>query len=359
MKAVRNAIGLSVIVAVLVGCGASGTLSERETTTPAEVTDPTETQAEEQNYLIAPKKQQLTAIQEEILSVHNERRKQEFDDADLHYSLALEEVAKAYANQLADSGRVEHDPNNASNGYGENLFAHSTDKNISIEEAMKHWYDEEKVMYNYESNECNVSKAIMNVSNATCGHYTQVVWQETQEVGCATVNYTNENSTYANGSVYVCRYQKAGNVEGEKPYCSNYTTSDIYTGVKPNINTKDITGRALSMELVQEDRVNCTRVDNSNGSIKFAKGFGSAELIDFDIFNGDKYTTTLKFDKVEIVDDMVKLSGVGVSEEKYPIFMNIKFVGESNLYYGVELDWNGHNANDKTFSRTMKAKIYK
>ncbi len=359
MKAVRNAIGLSVIVAVLVGCGASGTLSERETTTPAEVSSPTETQVTEQNHVIAPKVQLLNSSQEEILSVHNERRKHEFDDADLHYSLALEEVAQAYANQLADSGRVEHDPNNAINGYGENLFAHSTDKNITIEEAMKHWYDEEKVMYDYESNECNTSKAILNVSSATCGHYTQVVWQETQEVGCATANYRNAESTYADGSVYVCRYQKAGNVEGEKPYCSNYTTSDVYTGVAPTINTKDITERALDIELIVEDRVNCTRVDNRNGSIKFAKGFGSAELIDFDIFNGENYTTTLTFDKVEIVDDVVKLLGVGVSEEKYPIFMNIKFVGESDLYYGVELDWNGHNANDKSFSRTMKAKIYK
>ena len=56
---------------------------------------------------------------------------------------------------------------------------------------------------------------------------------------------------------------------------------------------------------------------------------------------------------------MVKLTGTGISPEKYPIFMNIKFVGEGSDYYGVELEWNGHNANNPSLSRSMKAKIYK
>ncbi len=360
MKTTQKMIGLSMIVTLLVGCGASGTLSPRETsTTPTEEINETETTTVETNYIITPKVEPLTTEQEHIVQVHNERRHNEFDDAPMHYSLELEKVALAYAKELAQSGKVEHDPNNARNGYGENLFANSEDKNITIDEAMIHWYDNEKVMYDYETNECNTSKAIENIDNATCGHYTQVVWQETREVGCATVNYINPESLYANGSIYVCRYQKPGNVQGEKPYCTNYTTSDIYTGVIPKINTQDITGKDLSIELIDEDRVNCIRRDNSNGSIRFEKGFKSATLIDFDIFNGDKYTTTLQFDNVEIVDDMVKLSGVGISEEHYPIFMNIKFISDNDTYYGVELEWNGYNANDATFSRNMKAKFYK
>jgi len=111
--------------------------------------------------------------------------------------------------------------------------------------------------------------------------------------------------------------------------------------------------------LVTEDRVNCTRTDNRNGSIKFAKSMKSAQLIDFDIFNGDKYTVTLNFDNVAIEKNMLKMTGTGISAERYPIFMNIKFVGETATYYGVELEWNGHNKNDITLSRNMKAKIYK
>ena len=111
--------------------------------------------------------------------------------------------------------------------------------------------------------------------------------------------------------------------------------------------------------MTEEDRVNCVRTDNRNGYINFAKGFQSAQLIDFDIFNGTNYTATLDFNKVVIEDNMVKLTGRGVTAEKYPIFMNIEFVGETSDYYGVELEWNGHNENNETFSRQMKAKFYK
>ena len=373
-------MSVSVAAIVLSGCGASGTLSERENTTPSSVpstapsvapsTTPSVTPSvtpsaapteEEINYVIQEKEQRLSSTRQEILKVHNERRRNEFGDSDLRYSIELEKVAQAYADELAKSGKREHDKNNAKNGYGENIFAHSTDRNLTIEESMRQWYDEEKKRYNYETGECNDSVRVPgnDAKKATCGHYTQVAWQETKEVGCALAQYTVKDKTYSDGSVYICRYKRAGNVVGEKPYCTNYVTNDIYTGTIPTINTKDITGRNLSIELTEEDRVNCVRTDNRNGYINFAKGFQSAQLIDFDIFNGTNYTTTLDFDKVVIEDNKVKLTGTGVTAEKYPIFMNIEFVGETSDYYGVELEWNGHNENNETFSRQMKAKFYK
>lgn len=369
MTIVKQIVGLSIITIVMVGCGNSNKLSERKTTgstnSSANSNSNTNTSnntttdnTPEVNHVIKADKPQLNATQEEVLRVHNERRKNEFDDSDLSYSLALENEAKAYADVLAKNGKQKHDPENAKNGYGENLFAHSTDKNISIEEAMVHWYDNEKVMYTYDTGDCNKSKA-PNKDTKVCGHYTQVVWQETKEVGCATSVYEDVNSSYYGGSVYVCKYTKAGNVGNQKPYCTEYVTNDIYTGTTPSINSKDITKKALELELIAEDRVNCTRTDNRNGSIKFAKSMKSAQLIDFDIFNGDQYTVTLNFDNVEIEKNMVKLTGTGISAEKYPIFMNIKFVGETATYYGVELEWNGHNQNEKKYSRNMKAKIYK
>ena len=371
----KQILGLSIITILMAGCGNSNKLSERKTTgsTNTNTNSNTNTNANsntnanantdntpEVNYVIKADKPQLNTTQKEILKVHNERRSNEFTDSPLSYSLDLEKEAQAYADVLAKNGKQEHDPDNAKNGYGENLFAHSTDKNIRIGEAMLQWYDEEKKIYTYETNECNTSKIqLINDAQATCGHYTQVVWQETKEVGCATAVYEDVNSSYYGGSVYVCKYTKAGNVVNQKPYCTTYATDDIYTGTIPNINSKEITKKALELELVAEDRVNCTRTDNRNGSIKFAKSMKSAQLIDFDIFNGDKYTVTLNFDKVEIEKNMVKLTGKGISAEKYPIFMNIKFVGETATYYGVELEWNGHNENNVTLSRAMKAKIYK
>ena len=378
----KQILGLSIITILMAGCGNSNKLSERKTTgsTNTNTNSNTNTNANsntnanantdntpEVNYVIKADKPQLNTTQKEILKVHNERRSNEFTDSPLSYSLALENEAKAYADVLAKNGKQEHDPDNAKNGYGENLFARSTEGNISIEEAMVHWYDDEKVMYDYETGDCNRSKA-PNKDSKVCGHYTQVVWQETKEVGCATAVYEDVNSSYYGGSVYVCKYTKAGNVvekrEGvntkQKPYCTNYVTDDIYTGTIPNINSKEITKKALELELVEEDRVNCTRTDNRSGSIKFAKSMKSAQLIDFHI-GGDieSYIVTLNFDNVEIEKNMVKLTGTGISAEKYPIFMNIKFVGETATYYGVELEWNGYNKNDKKLSRAMKAKIYK
>lgn len=366
MTLVKHIIGLSIVAIVMAGCGNSTTLSDRENTGTAAtsntntVTGSTETGEETNHVIKAVSTQTLTSVQKEILEVHNERRKGDFTDSDLSYSLTLEKVAQAYADVLAENGKQEHDPDNAKNGYGENLFAHSTDKTIQIEDAMRNWYDNEKKIYNYATNDCNTSSVVLrNDAQTTCGHYTQVAWQDTKEVGCASAVYTDVNSSYFGGSVYVCRYTEAGNRGTEKPYCTNYVTNDIYTGTIPTINTKDITTKNLEIELVAEDRVNCTRTDNRNGSINFAKSFKSAQLIGFDIFNGDKYTATLNFDTVTIVNNMVKLTGTGLATEKFPIFMNIKFVGETSTYYGVELEWNGHNQNDKKLSRSMKAKIYK
>ena len=363
MRIIQKILGLSIAAIVMAGCGDTGKLSERKVDSGLDSRLDSE---EPHNYVIKAKEQRLTATQKEIVRVHNERRRLDFSDSDLGYSLELEEAAQAYANKLAESGKREHDPKNAEKGYGENIFAHSTNKNIQIEDAMRVWYDNEKEIYDYETGECNTSKVrLKNDAQATCGHYTQVAWQNTKEVGCASALYKDRNdsnlggSVYDGGSVYVCKYRVPGNVINEKPYCTNYTTSDIYTGITPTINTLDISGKNLEIELVEEDRVNCTRKDNRNGAIYFSKSFKSAQLRDFDIFNGDSYTVTLDFDNVTIVDNMVKLKGIGIAPEKYPIFMNIKFVGEANDYYGVELEWNGHNENNATLSRKMKAKIYK
>ena len=46
---------------------------------------------------------------------------------------------------------------------------------------------------------------------ADVAHYTQIVWRNTQEVGCSVVNDRGWD-------VLVCRYWPAGNVWGQKAY---------------------------------------------------------------------------------------------------------------------------------------------
>jgi hypothetical protein len=43
------------------------------------------------------------------------------------------------------------------------------------------------------------------------GHYTQVIWRATREVGCAEAASANED-------ILVCRYAEAGNYRGEQPF---------------------------------------------------------------------------------------------------------------------------------------------
>jgi hypothetical protein len=46
--------------------------------------------------------------------------------------------------------------------------------------------------------------------NMQTGHFTQVVWADTREVGCGTVSCNNME-------IWVCNYSPAGNVRGEYP----------------------------------------------------------------------------------------------------------------------------------------------
>lgn len=74
---------------------------------------------------------------------------------------------------------------------------------VTIKNVVKAWTDEEK-WYNYKSNSCQPGQQ--------CGHYTQIVWRETTEVGCA-VKFCGDQSQN-----WVCSYNPPGNYVGKRPY---------------------------------------------------------------------------------------------------------------------------------------------
>jgi len=79
--------------------------------------------------------------------------------------------------------------------YGENLAAGFP----SISSAIKAWYGE-KNMYNYGR---------PGFAEST-GHFTQVVWKSSREIGCAFVECNGKHGTP--GKYLVCEYSPAGNV---------------------------------------------------------------------------------------------------------------------------------------------------
>jgi pathogenesis-related protein 1 len=64
----------------------------------------------------------------------------------------------------------------------------------------------------WESEKKYYSGGALNFSNwHDSGHYTQVVWKDTKEVGCAKAECKGI-------IIVVCNYDPPGNVLGEKPY---------------------------------------------------------------------------------------------------------------------------------------------
>ncbi|KAI3665762.1 hypothetical protein L6452_44392 [Arctium lappa] len=70
--------------------------------------------------------------------------------------------------------------------------------------VVENWVSE-KAYYSYANNSC--------ARNHRCGVYTQVVWRNTAELGCALARCAGDQSTLA-----ICFYNPPGNVIGESPY---------------------------------------------------------------------------------------------------------------------------------------------
>ncbi|KAI8904662.1 CAP domain-containing protein, partial [Gorgonomyces haynaldii] len=100
-------------------------------------------------------------------------------------------AATKWANQLASSGAFQHSQGRVG-PYGENLYQGSP----NCVNAVSAWLLEKK---NY------FGQAIGDGNFANYGHFTQLIWPTTTDVGCATV-----------GAVTVCEYSPAGNMDGIK-----------------------------------------------------------------------------------------------------------------------------------------------
>lgn len=98
----------------------------------------------------------------------------------------------------------------SSNAYGENIYAVSGDT-VTGQAVVDDWASE-SVDYDYATNSCS------NV----CGHYTQVVWADTTQVGCG-VKVCTTNSPFPakygpTWTFVVCDYDPPGNVGNQSPY---------------------------------------------------------------------------------------------------------------------------------------------
>lgn len=142
-----------------------------------------------------------SSFEQAVLGEHN-RLRARHSAQPLKLNPAISRYAQEWANNLAARNTMQHRSNNK---YGENLYASFGRSTIAGEDAVKSWYDEIKYYKFGQPSPGNFSQV---------GHFTQVVWKESRELGVGMAR--NGNNIYV-----VCNYDPPGNFTGK--YAPNVT----------------------------------------------------------------------------------------------------------------------------------------
>jgi uncharacterized protein YkwD len=117
----------------------------------------------------------------------------------LRWSDRLAADAQQWAVHLAEIGQLEH------SGPGQNL-AMATAGSESLPQLVDLWGRERAEFSDGDFPDISTTGNWMDV-----GHYSQMVWKTTREVGCGFAENDGRD-------VLVCDYDPPGNVMGERPY---------------------------------------------------------------------------------------------------------------------------------------------
>ena len=142
-----------------------------------------------------------------ILAVHNQERAA-VGVPPLTWSNTLAAGAQTWAENVLATGKMEHSTCcGAFRDYGENIAAWGPPGAKTQAGLAQTWADEKKDYV--PCNPCNYSET---------GHYTQMVWKSTTEVGCGFASGPGGPAGQSGSDVLVCRYTPPGNWNSQPPY---------------------------------------------------------------------------------------------------------------------------------------------
>jgi uncharacterized protein YkwD len=140
---------------------------------------------------------------QQLIGLHNKARAG-VGVGPVTWSKKLAIYAQEWANHLASTNcKLQHRPPSGKwkREHGENLFM-GTAGHYGVADAVASWEGEKE---HYRGQTLNPSDWYDS------GHYTQMVWKNTTQIGCAKVECKGN-------MIVVCNYDPPGNIMGQKPY---------------------------------------------------------------------------------------------------------------------------------------------
>jgi len=128
------------------------------------------------------------------------------------------------AQRWADQCTFEHDTNRQKTDgiwVGQNLYVKASSNQATYDELMAAMPDEGSLAWYNEvvAPGFNANHVDPFVFNSGAGHYTQVVWADTDEIGCGYTYYSEKIGPFdAWKSLVVCNYGIGGNAAGKPMY---------------------------------------------------------------------------------------------------------------------------------------------
>jgi pathogenesis-related protein 1 len=167
----------------------------------------------------APASAQVSST--EALAAFNAERAMYPGVGPLQWSPQLATYSQNWADRSAERDTLMHRPDTYDNPLAPGQWVGETGfqgefYTYTVSDAVRAWVAE-KQWYHYDQDDGNASRystppGCTAPSGASCGHFTQVIWKNTQFVGCG-------SGRAADGTTYIfCNYYPSGDYPGQKPY---------------------------------------------------------------------------------------------------------------------------------------------